>query len=257
MSAQYVAMGSSFAAGPGLGWRAPGSSYACLQSINGYPRQLARLSRLSLADMSCSGATTRHVLRGGQYFQRAQIDTIGPQTELVTLTIGGNDLGYVGDLTMISYRNRGGLIGAVAGIFWKNPQPAEKRDDTKLREELLAVLREITRRAPHAHLIVATYLTILPSTGTCSKLRMGEADVALMRSVGDRMAEVTRSAAQEAGANVVDMASLSAGHDACASAPWVNGAEPIDGAAFHPALAGSESDGPANMADYASLRLIT
>jgi hypothetical protein len=110
-------------------------------------------------------------------------------------------------------------LGQWRAFFWKNPPPTEKRDYTKLREELLAVLREITRRAPHARVIVVTYLTILPSTGPCSKLRMGEADVALMRSVGDRLAEATRSAAQEAGANVVDMASLSVGY-ASVFASW-------------------------------------
>ena len=60
---QYVALGSSFAAGIGLGERAPGSPRICMQSINGYPQQLARLLGLSLVDVSCSGAATKHVLR--------------------------------------------------------------------------------------------------------------------------------------------------------------------------------------------------
>lgn len=53
---------------------------------------------LSLADMTSSGATTTEVLHGGQYLQGAQIDALSENTQLVTLTTGGNDVSYVGDL---------------------------------------------------------------------------------------------------------------------------------------------------------------
>ena len=62
-TAQYVALGSSFASGFGLGPRLQGSPYACLKSSNGCPQQLARMLNLSLADMTCYGATTTHVLQ--------------------------------------------------------------------------------------------------------------------------------------------------------------------------------------------------
>ena len=65
---QYVALGSSYAAGIGLGKRAPGSPVACFRSVNDYPQQLARILGLSLVDVTCSGATTKHVLLGRQYF---------------------------------------------------------------------------------------------------------------------------------------------------------------------------------------------
>jgi hypothetical protein len=64
-ASEYVALGSSFAAGLGLGPRVPGSPIVCQRSVNGYPQQLARMTGLSLTDMSCSGATASHVLRGG------------------------------------------------------------------------------------------------------------------------------------------------------------------------------------------------
>lgn len=58
-----------------------------------------------------------------------------------------------------------------------------------------------------------------------------------MRQVGDLLAEVTRASAQKAAVSVIGMAKLSAGHDACAVTPWVNGAVPAQGAEFHPTLA--------------------
>ena len=64
-SAQYGALGSSFAAGLGLGPSLEGSPYACLKSTNGYPQQLAKMLSLSIEDITCSGATTAQKLRGG------------------------------------------------------------------------------------------------------------------------------------------------------------------------------------------------
>lgn len=55
--------------------------------------------------MSCSGATTSDLLDGGEWFQPAQIDAVRPGTKLVTLTVGGNDVSYLGSLTAWSCAN--------------------------------------------------------------------------------------------------------------------------------------------------------
>ena len=240
-TAQYVALGSSFASGFGLGPRLQGSPYACLKSSNGYPQQLARMLNLSLADMTCSGATTTHVLHGGQYFQGPQVDALSNNTQLVTLTTGGNDVSYIGDLTFLAARSRRGVTGSLLRLWPKKLAPAENRAFPKLGQELLATLRKIRRRAPHAQIVVVTYPAVLPPSGTCPKLGINDADAALMRQVGNLLAQVTHASAQEAGVSVVDMASLSAGHDACAAMPWVNGAAPAQGARFHPTLAGASA----------------
>ena len=239
-NAPYVALGSSFAAGIGLGDRVSGSPIVCLRSMQGYPQQLARLIGLTLTDMSCSGAKTQHVLRGGQVFLGPQIEALGPDTRLVTLTIGGNDISYVGDLTFMALRNRGGFNGYLAGLVWQGAKPAKDRNFSQLQRNLIASLREIRRRAPKARVFVVPYPTILPKSGTCAKLGIDEQQASLMRSVGLRLAETTRSAAQEAGASFVDLADASMGHDACAAEPWVNGSAPASGAAFHPTVAGAK-----------------
>lgn len=240
-SAEYVALGSSFAAGLGLGPRVPGSPIVCQRSVNGYPQQLARMTGLTLSDMSCSGATASHVLRGGQMFQGPQIDALGPGTRLVTLTAGGNDIAYVGDLTALAYQRRGGVAGFLVGLFWNGARPAAERNFEALRADLLAALREIGRRAPKARIYVVTYPAILPPEGTCPELGIAADDAERMRQVGVRLAEVTREAANDAGATVIDMDRLSAGHDACTPEPWVNGAAPKQGAPFHPTLAGARA----------------
>ena len=238
---EYVALGSSFAAGLGLGARAPGSPQVCQRSVNGYPQQLARILQLPLTDMSCSGATVGQVLRGGQASLGPQIDAIGPETRLVTITAGGNDVGYVGDLTALAFRRRGGIIGLLVGLFWKGAKPIEERPFDRLYRDMVSTFGEIQRRAPKARIVVVTYPEILPPSGAGPQIGLEAADADVMRPVSRRLAEVTREAAKAVGATVVDMAVLSAGHDACSAEPWVNGSSPKQGAPFHPSLAGAQA----------------
>lgn len=238
----YVALGSSYAAGLGLGPRAPGSPIVSQRTINGYPQQLARLLKVpSFTDMSSSGSTVQHVLHGGQMMLGPQIDALGPATRLVTLTAGGNDVSYVGDLIAMAYSNRGGVIGKIVGATWRGAKPISERNFDALETAFATVLQEIKRRAPNARIVVVTYPTILPDNGNCAQLGISEDQAVLMRSVGVRLAEVTRNAATHAGATVVDMASLSRGHDVCSRDPWVNGFRPVAGADFHPTLAGARA----------------
>jgi lysophospholipase L1-like esterase len=225
-----------------LGGRIPGTPLISQRSAHGYPQQLARLLGIaSFTDMTSSGATVRHVLHGGQMGLGPQIDALGPDTSLVTLTGGGNDVSYVGDLTMMAFCNRGGVKGWLAGLFWKGAKPAGERDFAGLEHKLTALFGEIRRRSPQARIVVATYPAILPEAGTCDKLGISTAQADIMRPVAVRLAEVTHAAAAAANAEVVNMATLSAGHDACSAEPWVNGIAPVTGAPFHPTLAGAEA----------------
>ena len=62
--ARYVALGSSYAAGPGVTHAADARDPRCTRSNDNYAHQIARRLKLELVDVSCSGATTRHVLQG-------------------------------------------------------------------------------------------------------------------------------------------------------------------------------------------------
>ncbi len=170
-----------------------------------------------------------------------QLAALGPDTRLVTLTAGGNDVGYVGDLTAMAYRNRGDVIGTMVGRFWKGAKPAAARDFQALGVTLKAIPREIGQRSPQAHVIVVSYPRILPDHGTCGALGITPEQARLMREVGERLARATLEAAKSGGATIVDMATLSAGNDACSAVPWVNGFKPATGADFHPTLAGAHA----------------
>jgi lysophospholipase L1-like esterase len=236
-----VALGSSFAAGIGLGDRAAGSPIVCQRSLNGYPQQLARLRHLPIRDMSCSGATTLHVRDGGQAFLGPQLNGLAKDTKWVTLTAGGNDVSYVGDLSFLAGRKDPTFMGWALRQFWGGPRKPEQRDFAKLRTVLASTLAEIKQRAPQARIIVATYPTILPPKGTCANLGLTEAEADQMRVVGDKLAEQTLAIAQEASAIAVDMHRLGAGHDACSAEPWANGWHNTAGTAFHPTMAGAKA----------------
>lgn len=101
------------------------------------------------------------------------------------------------------------------------------------------MLREIRKRAPHAQIVVVTYPAILPPTGTCPKLAINSDQAAMMRIVGERLAEVTRNAAQRGQAILVDMQRFGAAHHACSEVPWVNGWVDVAGAKYHPTINGA------------------
>lgn len=103
--ATYVAMGDSYSSGKGnppyeVGTDVGGSyENRCHRSSQAYPRLLQdSLSLDSVAFVACSGATTADVLYGGSgegsWDGSPQVDALSEDTEIVTITIGGNDAGF-------------------------------------------------------------------------------------------------------------------------------------------------------------------
>jgi lysophospholipase L1-like esterase len=228
-SGEYVALGSSFAAGIGLGPRAPGSPLHCLRTAGGYPAQVARQTGLRLVDMSCSGSRTDHILDGGQLMLGPQLAAVGPGTRLVTITTGGNDLDYIGDLMAAS-----GGMGRLGAWLHGDIKPAAARPYATVAANLQAIIRRIRELAPDAEILIVSYPALLPPEGTCAALGIGSAQAEVSREVAQRLSELTRQAAVDAGARLIDMDAASLGHDACSSTPWVHGATAGDGTPFHP-----------------------
>lgn len=96
--AAYVALGDSYSSGEGLPpylWGSNTWRNQCHRSPQGYAPQLARARRGSFAFAACSGATTNDLfsMSHNSRAEGPQLDALGPDTQVVTLTIGGNDLG--------------------------------------------------------------------------------------------------------------------------------------------------------------------
>ncbi|MEP6843688.1 MAG: GDSL-type esterase/lipase family protein, partial [Pseudolysinimonas sp.] len=150
---RYVAMGSSFAAGPGLGALAPGAPAGAGQSLRNYPHLVATELGLSLTDVSFSGATITGLLNGETtiqgYRMPPQVDALTPDTRLVTITGGGNDVGYIGRIMMGSMPAPLSWLPAVRTARRAFDTPAQT--DAKfasLEQGMRTLIAEIRRRSP-------------------------------------------------------------------------------------------------------------
>jgi mannan endo-1,4-beta-mannosidase len=223
---EYVAMGSSFGAGPGDGDRAADSLGLCEQSDVNYPHLLARRYGLSLNDVSCSGATTEDVLKGGQWFQPSQLSAILPGTKLVTVTVGGNDVSYLGSLTAWSCTNDPSQVPPPVRALGMCRVPDQDKVDQAFRAlpgQLREIIAEIHRRAPDAHILLIDYTTVLPDSGTCARLPLTSLQADRGRELARRLLEVTAQVARETDSGLLGASDITRGHDVCSGDPWVYG----------------------------------
>lgn len=222
---RYVAMGSSFAAGPQLPPVKPSWPARCGQSFNNYPTLLAERFGMVLIDRTCSGATTDNVL-GPWGEVPPQINSVTADTRLVTITIGGNDLSYIGNLFSATCAFNAKIV-AVSGAKTRACGPVRVpteadyvRDEAQMNE----IARRVKAMALQARVVFVQYLNPLPAPGKlCADTPVSETDAAIVREIGRRLAEITGRVAQAHGAIVVEMNQSSATHTPCDREPWMIG----------------------------------
>lgn len=221
----YVALGSSFAAGPGIGRRAPGSPRFAMRSAGNYPHLVAEDLRLYLRDFSFSGARTEHILTKTMAGQPPQIDGVDADVSLVTITIGGNDVGYMqGLMTALVPKVVRGLP-LVSGHL--RPLVDRRAVDERLDQvgpKLRRIAAEVKARAPQARVIFVDYLTVLPEDPSLVSRPLTPEHVELGRHVAQRLAEATAEAAAAEGCELVRASEASVEHHAWSRQPWT---EPI------------------------------
>lgn len=241
MAGRYVALGSSMAAGPGISPRAPGSPRAAMRSARNYPHLLAADLALDLVDVSYSGATTANVLSDPQHGTPPQVEALDGTEDVVTITIGGNDIAYVPGLIVASLPGVLRAIPVVGTGMRKALDPAAREEALlQLGDSLRAVGTTVRERSPAARVLFVEYLTLLPPPGEPAlPLRPAHADLA--RHLAARLVEITAEAAADTACEVVPVAALSQEHHAWSDEPWTVGAAlPLPGRplAYHPNAAG-------------------
>lgn len=217
---RYVALGSSMAAGPGIQPRADGSPRAAGRSARNYPHLVAQSLGLDLVDVTFSGATTAHVLTDSQRGAPPQVDALDGTEALVTVTIGGNDVGYVPMLFAAGLPRLTRSI-PVLGARLRTLLDAATRESalSEVADSLVEVGRTLRRRAPDATVLFVDYLTLLPPQGAPAP-PLREQDAALGRRVAARLARLTADAAAATGCGLVTAAEASRDHHAWSSEPW-------------------------------------
>ena len=224
----YVALGDSYTAGPFIPLPA-GNPPGCGRSTSNYPHVTAAALGLALTDASCSGARTDHLwgpqsAAGG--VNPPQLDAVTPAAAVVSVGIGGNDIGFAG------------IIQTCAGVT-PFATPCQDRYVTAAGDEIsrriaetgpkvTAVLAEARRRAPSARVFALGYPAILPDSGTgCwPVMPVASGDVPYLRAKHKELNAAIAAAAAAAGATYVDVYTPSIGHDAC-QLPGVKWVEPV------------------------------
>ncbi|WP_082995850.1 SGNH/GDSL hydrolase family protein [Mycobacterium alsense] len=166
---RYVALGSSMAAGPGIRPRAAGAPLWSGRSARNYPHLVAERLNLGLIDVTFSGATTAHVLADSQRGKAPQIAALDGSESVVTVTIGGNDVGYV-PLLMVASLPHAARRLPLLGRRISELLDRDTRDRAlaEVFDSLCAVGTELRRRAPGARVFFVDYLTILPPAGAAA-----------------------------------------------------------------------------------------
>jgi lysophospholipase L1-like esterase len=242
---KYVALGDSYVSGPLIPNQSGG---LCLRSDHNYPSLVAAADGLPLTDVSCSGATTVDMAQPqtdiGITINAPQLNSVTGDTRVVTLGIGGNDIGFVN------------IILTCAALSLTNPfgNPCTAHYTAGGTDQLAAlinatepsvatVVQEIRQRAPQARVLVVGYPDILPEYNNgCWPLEpIAYGDVSYLRATEKELNAMLAKAATQNGAQYVDTYTRTIGHDICQpeGIKWIEGVIPTAPAApVHPNAAG-------------------
>jgi lysophospholipase L1-like esterase len=220
MTKRYVALGSSMAAGPGIPPRDKHAPLRAGRSAANYPHLVAQRLGLDLVDVTYSGATTAHVLTDRQNSEPPQVSALDGSEELVTITIGGNDAGYIPMLTAAGLPGAVRSLPVLGGLLREMLDPtARDRALVQVDEALKVVGRTVRQLSPRARVFFVDYLTVLSPPGEDATPLSG-VDAALGRRVAATLERLTAEAAAETGCEVVRASDASREHHAWSADPW-------------------------------------
>ncbi|MFD7922651.1 SGNH/GDSL hydrolase family protein [Streptomyces sp. NPDC059740] len=241
--ARYVALGDSYSSGPKIPTQV---DTECGRSNSNYPSLVARfLGAASFTDVTCAGADTAD-MTAAQGSVPPQLDALSPDTTLVTLGIGGNDL----DLTSLFGRC------FVLGLAVPYGSPC-KASFTPLGVDQIAaridgvapridsVLAQIHARSPRARVLVVGYPDILPGDGTTchDQVPLASGDVPWVDQEERYLDTVLATRAAAGGATYVDTYTGSVGHDVCKAdgVRWIEPKDTATATGLHPDAAGHQA----------------
>jgi lysophospholipase L1-like esterase len=240
----YVSLGDSYAAGPLIPVQVP--LFGCLKSNNNYANLTARNLGLTLKDASCSGAETEDMTSPQNVDpdgpNSPQFDSLTKRTRIVTVQIGGNDIGFS------SIARDCANATSNEGTPCQDRYVHDGRDEISERiqataPKVAAVLQGIHQRSPKARVFIVNYAAILPDEGPgCwPQMPITDGDVPYVRAKEKELNAMIAAQAAANGAELLDWYTASIGKDACKPPVirWVEPVVPVNAAApVHPNLGG-------------------
>ncbi len=228
--AEYVALGDSYAAmGSTTLPLQPADN--CAKAEDSYPELLNSEEDFDIfRNATCQGATTMDVLAGNG--RPPQVDAVGEGTQLITLSIGGNDTSF----------------GMLTRCF-SQPDPNQSCEQARsgqaelelqgLPERLDKVYAELQQRAPDAHIIATGYLPLIVEGETCAEVEhVTASDRDWLAGIITRINDEVREAAERHDAEFV-LPDDAANHTGCSPEPWADfTGQDTDSFPMHPTHAG-------------------
>ena len=215
-SLNYVAMGDSYSAASGVLPPDPSAPPECLRSSLNYPHVLAKKLGADLTDVTCGAAETSDFTESQYQGVAPQLDALADDTDLVTMTIGGNDSSvFIGAILSC------GSLGA-ASLGQGSPCRDTFGDqyENTIRgttyPSLVEALNAVHAKAPKARVAILGYPWIMPEADGCfPQMPVASGDVPYLRSLQRTLNDAVRRAARDTDSIYVNMNSVSNGHDAC------------------------------------------
>ena len=225
---RYVALGDSYSSGLGAGGMIS-SSGSCDRSSNAYSQLWTNAHHpASYASVACSGATTSTVIS-------TQLSALSAATTLVSITVGGNDVGFSSTMETCVLRSTSTCVAAI--------QADEAQVRSALPGELNSVLGDIAGAAPAARVIVLGYPDLYDLSKSSSCIGLSTTDRTDLNQAAGELDAAIQAAAAAHGDAYVDVRPAFAGHNICDSSPWLHSVNILDvSESYHPTAAG-QADG--------------
>ncbi len=222
--AHYVALGDSYTAGLGSGDYIAASG-SCDRSADAYPALWAGANQpASFVSVACAGATTGSVLS-------SQIQALSPATTLVSITIGGNDVGFSSVLETCVLRSTSTCVSAIT--------TAEAEVTSRLPGGLDRVLGAIGLTAPAARVVVLGYPHLYDLARSAGCIGLSSTDRTDLNHAADLLDAQIEAAAVRHGDVYAGVQSAFGAHEICDSAGWLHAVDFFDIAdSYHPTAAG-------------------
>ncbi|WP_266849633.1 SGNH/GDSL hydrolase family protein [Streptomyces sp. NBC_00568] len=234
-----MALGDSYASGAGLSGQ---TNATCLRSSGSYPVWLKKTYKISDANfknVTCSGATTRS-LWNDQGPAHPQLNALSKNTDLVTVSIGGNDLGFSTVLAdcVLQAQLKGSTGSPCRTKYNAGGQNLLEARIAKLAPRIGSMVVDIKRRSPAARVVVVGYPTLFPAKADrCgASVPLADGDVTYLDDITRKLNSMLANQARGAGAAYADTYSGSQGTDMCQpqNTRWVNPLLPLSAGSAHP-----------------------
>jgi lysophospholipase L1-like esterase len=240
----YVAMGDSYSSGWGIGGY---DNSKCGRSVQAYPEMLVDENpNLHLIFVACGGADTRHIIGTSLGGEIPQAQHVTAETDLVTMTIGGNDAALI---WMLDQCVKAG--NCITSDFFGNNFIGQMNTKIKATTgKVVNAINVVLARNPNVRIVIAGYPYILPaegqSRGSCSKW-LREDEQAMFADATRRTNAAIQAAVQQVNkANVVyadPMTVFPLGKDGCSTDPdkyMFNYEIPLSNGGWHPNTLGQQ-----------------